>query len=203
MYAPIEGQQYYDYQQQDDLGEQEDLGPPVLGVWTEHSTLPYSNRAVSVLEYDNNREILWAGYDDGRVSSFAMTIKPPAGSDYDSSLQQQPQRYSSFASCPESSSIVQLFPLHTCVAAVSKHAIRMHTVGGLMIGRLCNAPVPATAAGEDGTVETSPCLFTCAAVLRPSQALLTEMTAGPTHILTGTVLQPTTTYDSLTSSPCL
>ena len=184
MYASQESQQqYYDYQQED-LGEQEDLGPPPIGVWTEHSTLPYSNRAVSVVEYDTNREILWAGYDDGRVSSFAMTIKPPAGNEYDSSLPQQPQRYSSFASCPENSTIVQLFPLHSCIAAVSKHAIRMHTIGGLLIGKLCEAPISANA-GEDGTVESTPCTFTCATALRPSQALLTELTAGPTHILTG------------------
>lgn len=168
---------------------QNEYSPPPEGVWVEHSTMPsYSNRAVTVLEYDPNLELLWAGYDDGRVASFAMTTASTAPSEggYDSV---QPQRYSSFASSDDAAPITQLVPLASCVAAVSTNAIRMHTAGGLTLGRLCSIPHhdPTAAAGSP--------MFTCAAALRPSQALVTAHNVGPTHLIVGTDSSAAYAYD--------
>ena len=171
------------------------VGPPPEGMWVEHSTLAYSNRAVTVLEYDSNLEALWAGYDDGRVSAFAMTRTSVAGADgaedYDAL---QPERYSSFVSSEDgvASPIVQLVPLASCVASVSRTSIRMHTLGGLTLVRLGTVPQPTEAAATTTPTEVT---FTCATALRPSQALLTAGNVGPTHIVAGTSASVAYAYD--------
>lgn len=168
-------------------------GPPPEGMWVEHSTMPsYSNRAVTVLEYDNNLELLWAGYDDGRVTSFAMTsTSATSGSQSDEYDTVQPQRYSSFTSSDDAAPITQLVPLNSCVASVSANAIRMHSVGGLTLGRLCDVPYHDATAVADAI----PMMFTCAAALRPSQALVTANNVGLTHLIVGTNTSAAYAYD--------
>lgn len=146
---------------------------PKEGMWTEHCALTYSNSAVTFLEYDNNLDLLWASYEDGRVSSFAIKF------DSVSEEYEQPRRYSSFISCEES--VFQLITLHSCVLSVSMSSIHMHTVGGLSLGKFCTAP---SGLNEDG-VETF-FSFTCAVTLRPPGALVTAESLGDTHILVGT-----------------
>ena len=68
---------------------------PAEGLWAEHCSLTYSNSAVTHLTYDSNLEILWASYEDGRVSSFAMKFESS------SEEFEQPRRYSSFLSGEE------------------------------------------------------------------------------------------------------
>jgi WD40 repeat protein len=162
-----------DEQQEEDQELNTFENVPTEGMWQEYCTLAYNNRAVTSVEYDSNVELLWAGYDDGRVSSFSMK--------FDSSVEEleQPQRHSSFMACEES--VLQLIPLQSCILSVSQSSIQMHSVGGLSLGKFCSCP---SGLNDEG-VET-PFLLTCAVAFRPPGGLVTAESVGPTHLLAGT-----------------
>jgi WD40 repeat protein len=155
---------------------------PTEGIWAEHSSFAYSNQAVTSLKYDSNLELLWASYNDGRISSFAMKFDA-AVEEYE-----QPQRYSSFMACEES--ISQLIALQNCIISVSESSIQMHTPGGLSLGKFCAAPSGLNADGTETAFS-----FTSAAALRPPGALVTAETVGLTHILAGTLSNFAYIYD--------
>lgn len=176
----------YGYAIDEATGENEEEGnfdsEPIEGMWAEHCALTYSNRAVTFLEYDSNLELLWASYEDGRVSSFAMKL------DSETDEYEQPRRYSSFISSQEP--VLQLITLHSCVLSVSMSSIQMHTVGGLSLGKFCTAP---SGLNDDGV--ESFFSFTCAASFRPPGALVTADSVGDTHILVGTSSNFAYVYD--------
>ena len=155
---------------------------PTEGMWTEHCALTYSSSPVTFLDYDSNQELLWATYEDGRVSSFNMNFNST------SEEFEQPRRYSSFVSCDES--IFQLIPLHSFVLSVAMTSIHMHTIGGIALGKFCTAP---SGLNEDG-IET--CFsFTCAAALHPPGALANAESGEDTHIIVGTSSNFAYVYD--------
>lgn len=210
-------------------GDPGELEPPTIleeGQWGEHSTIPspsqYDTRkqlkshSVVSLEYDSTKEMLWAGYECGRVSSFAMTN--PVVDDWTPELMQYGnvpplmQRYSSFMASEDGLS--QVIPLQECIISVSPTKLRLHSDGGLPMGSFSvpevmdevtktttglTATNTTQAIGETKitTIQTTTANFTCALALRQPGSLVTGPEMMPTHVVAGTSSQYVFAFDFL------
>ena len=162
-------------------------------LWVENCSLNYNNRSVLVLKYDSDMEMLWSGYDDGRVSSFVMRSET---SNIEVSYEVlQSYRYSSFLTNELNEPVIQLIPLRSYIVSVCLSSIRIHTIGGLPLGKICNAPtiMPDIHLLNDDSIMYA--TFTCAVGIRPSQSLVTADNVGPTHIIAGTSYNTSYAFD--------
>jgi WD40 repeat protein len=198
-----EQQQYYDeyggeidqqgYDQQGGYEQQEELEVPILqeGQWSEHSTIAspsmYDSRksrdqvshSVVSLQYDPYREVLWSGYESGRTSSYKVNTL--TSHEWRSAEVDPIQRYSSFLSSGEKN--CQIIPINEFVLSVGEKGIRMHSDGGMNIGKF---KAPELCDDEAMGVSSSTGSFSCATLFRPPGQLMTSDDIGPTHIIAGT-----------------
>ena len=175
--------------------EQPEYSSPaaIVGAYGEQCLIPspviYETRrqvrfcAVTSVEYDNSHELLWAGYDDGRVSSYLM--QEAIQDEWTDPLHAAGRRFSSFMSFAESP-VVQVLPYNNqYVMSVGTKELRIHTIGGMPYG----------AFGYPIKNDTDQQTFSCASFLRPQNTLVTSEDLGPTHLVVGSTCANTFAYD--------
>lgn len=154
---------------------------PVEGQWMKQSTISSpaeyeptrrtKSYTVQSLEYETNREVLWASYESCRVTSYL--IENPINEEWDRAN----PRYSSFT--VSDTSLTQVISELNYIVSVTPDKVGLHSDGGLIIGHY-NVPKVHETKSDSLT-------FSCATLLRPSGALVTSTDIdGPTHLVAAT-----------------
>jgi WD40 repeat protein len=85
-------------------------------LWNDLNIFNEEGFSVTSLKYDEYLELLWVGYENGRISSYS----PLTGNE---------QCYSSF--CGHKSSVLDMISLPSCIVSVSESAVSVHSSGGI------------------------------------------------------------------------
>jgi WD40 repeat protein len=158
---------------------------PVEGMWTGHCNFMYEPYPVTSMSYDGQKDLLWTGHMNGRVTSFAFSYESAESGESHPEGERipdiaQPQRYSSFMA--SDSPIFDVISLGGSIATVSQTQIRLHTEGGLSFGTICSAEsLRRGLSAADDVVG-----FSGGAAVLPSGGLATSgRDLRPTHIIAG------------------
>lgn len=125
--------------------------------------------------------MLWSGYESGRTSSYKVNTL--TSQEWRSVHVDPIQRYSSFQASEEKN--CQIIPLNEYVLSVCEKSIRMHSDGGIYIGKF---KAPELCNDVSIGVSSSTGSFSCATLFRSPNHLMTsdDIDIGPTHIIAGT-----------------
>ena len=138
--------------------------------WEENYRFP-SLSMVSCFAYDNSRELLYAGYDSGHITSFCLENMDMS-------------RYSSFRAADDV--ISHILPHTEGIFVVSPTHINFHSSGGVKLMSL---------AASDDIPTQSDSMFTCAALTRSSGQVMVMESMAETHIIAGTSSSTASLYD--------
>ena len=119
--------------------------------WQLHNCTCFHESAVSVIVYDNYRELLWSGFQDGRVSSFSVT---------------QDNGLTVYSSFKLNFQIITLIPLPNGILCITFDDICYYSIGGIRMSILHIKDIIPV---QDGDIK-SVCVFSSACVV--SDALL-------------------------------
>jgi WD40 repeat protein len=128
-----------------------------------------STNGVSALAFDPAYELLWSGYDSGRVTATFF----PGSSDVSTPEQEQimqayqqrdgwASKYCSFRAF-HNSAVLEVLPLPNRILSVSCDSVRLHSRGGMPV---CTFK-PLSLVGDDGSSSIS-----CGATFQPSGGLM-------------------------------